>query len=171
MATDARERLRAALAEWDAYRGEPKDTFTPRDLYLHNVVAAARALLAEPPPAGEQSPRERLRAALDAMRVRVDEHGVGYDDVAGELAKALRAAHELLAEPEPARDAWQPIETAPKDGTNVLLSEPWQDVTIGWFSQRGRGWCAFYNGFEDNVDENCKPTHWMPLPEAPRRSS
>ncbi len=58
---------------------------------------------------------------------------------------------------------WQPIETAPKDGTYVLVYEPYQDPTIGWFSQRGAGWCMF----DDNVDMQCKPTHWMPLPEKP----
>ncbi len=73
---------------------------------------------------------------------------------------------------------WQPIETAPKDGTHILLfieskiiegwwekreyDGPWPMVlelwkTI-WLSEHGCGCCA-----EDNDD----PTHWMPLPEGP----
>lgn len=44
--------------------------------------------------------REKLREALAAMRVTVRDCGsVGYDNKRDELAKALRAALELLAEP------------------------------------------------------------------------
>lgn len=50
--------------------------------------------------------RERLRAALEAMDVRVDpQHGVGFTDRREALHEALRAAHDLLAEPPSAGDA------------------------------------------------------------------
>jgi hypothetical protein len=66
---------------------------------------------------------------------------------------------------------WQPIESAPKDGTAVLIFVPdmgnWPDrptiVTAFW--NGGLGWC-------DNAMVGCqtygRPTHWMPLPAPPR---
>ncbi|MCB9902368.1 MAG: DUF551 domain-containing protein [Planctomycetes bacterium] len=64
---------------------------------------------------------------------------------------------------------WQPIETAPRDGTDVLVfrdyssgaryavasfdGEEWRDIgDIGWAGMDG--------------DDN-QPTHWMPLPTGP----
>ncbi len=58
---------------------------------------------------------------------------------------------------------WQPIETAPKDGTQVLLwigghSEPWAQT--GFFE--GGYWLDSYEGIDLS-----SPTHWMPLPPPP----
>ena len=67
-----------------------------------------------------------------------------------------------------ARDAaWQPIGTAPKDGTFVLiydgtLSEP----TIAMASYRGGGWFGVdqYGLTYDKAGYRLDATHWMPLP-------
>ncbi len=72
--------------------------------------------------------------------------------------------------------AWHPIETAPKDGTVVLLYQPagrWkssarsrqQVVSTGYWHQPGNPaspgfWCAA-------VMVAYRPTHWMPLPLPP----
>ena len=70
---------------------------------------------------------------------------------------------------------WQPIETAPKDGTTVILYGPcrivWPprklsdrehtDATIATAYFRCTCWQA---GFLGSIIE---PTHWMPLPEPP----
>jgi len=69
---------------------------------------------------------------------------------------------------------WQPIETAPKDGTLVLTWSArlccvarWKDYEREPYkphpSYRWYGWIDGYDG-EDIPD----PTHWMPLPEAPK---
>jgi len=63
---------------------------------------------------------------------------------------------------------WQPIETAPKDGTFVLLSGHELPVWQGsWVGRVGRypinGWTRF-----NSVDIDWSPTHWMPLPEPPK---
>ncbi len=71
---------------------------------------------------------------------------------------------------------WQPIETAPRDGSDVLVfggtysSEciscefygvAFNAVAIAWWDERSKTW----NG-GDLVTHN--PTHWMPLPEPPK---
>lgn len=70
------------------------------------------------------------------------------------------------AAPAPSdRPTWQPIETAPKDGSRVLIA--WADgmVTAGYygkhFSSGEQGWFTA-NGFY------ISPTHWQPLPPAPQ---
>jgi hypothetical protein len=67
---------------------------------------------------------------------------------------------------------WRPIESAPKDGTPVLIlsehdSGPYISirrwVSANWIGGPASGW----------ADEFCQlrrglnPTHWMPLPEPP----
>jgi hypothetical protein len=61
---------------------------------------------------------------------------------------------------------WQPIETAPKDGTRVLLYWPhWcEEAITGKWSKR--------NQWESTVvcaDCGPDPTHWMPLPAPPKK--
>lgn len=78
------------------------------------------------------------------------------------LAKFDDDLRSLLALAAPA-EGWQGIETAPKDGTEVLVMLAPKVIRLGWYfkrSSRTEGWC----------DENGKainPTHWMPLPAAP----
>jgi hypothetical protein len=72
---------------------------------------------------------------------------------------------------------WQPIETAPKDGTRVLIYVPYDDgdgevylASFGYDVGYGNGpsWqpeyaeVAMFNSPDDR-----QPTHWMPLPDPP----
>lgn len=60
---------------------------------------------------------------------------------------------------------WQSIETAPKDGSAILLYGGPLQVVGSWKEfVGGRGaWFGFYDG--EPCIEN--PTHWMPLPAPP----
>ena len=77
---------------------------------------------------------------------------------------------------------WQPIETAPRDGTWILL---WDDhlglaVSGCWYDYPGINtpddyeapW-SFWTADNDLIsfwvggDDYYSPTHWMPLPPAP----
>jgi hypothetical protein len=53
--------------------------------------------------------------------------------------------------------AWQPIETAPRDGTRVLVWGPHDPEPDIWFWDKHTGWAG--------------ATHWMPLPAPPMDSA
>lgn len=57
---------------------------------------------------------------------------------------------------------WQPIETAPKDGTRLLLATPTGKLADGVWSTRYKVWSWPYVMVE--------PTHWMPAPPIPLRA-
>ena len=72
-----------------------------------------------------------------------------------------------------AKDGWQPIDTAPKDGTHILLyrsnehcsiSEAFwrQDVFKIAYEWGGHGW---------SYPKEDQPTHWMPMPSSPTATS
>ena len=71
-------------------------------------------------------------------------------------------------------DGWRPIETAPKDGTRIMLYRPtgWKHAKIvfGYWNTNGRVH-YFQHDMEflegKNVARREKPTHWMPLPQPP----
>jgi len=60
---------------------------------------------------------------------------------------------------------WQPIETAPRDMSDVLLCSDHEDgeypISIGFFCEAGV-WIDSTSG-----DEVFNITHWMPLPAPP----
>lgn len=62
--------------------------------------------------------------------------------------------------------SWQPIETAPKDGTFILGWHP----ALSW--PHGRqdvvAWDETHLHWTDGCFEVSWPTHWMPLPEPPQ---
>lgn len=62
-------------------------------------------------------------------------------------------------------DPWSPIESAPQDGTDVLLWDR-KDVYKGYWDYAGGGWWERTTGYNDGGDE-IKPTHWKHLPEGP----
>lgn len=84
---------------------------------------------------------------------------------------------------------WRPIETAPLDGTAVLLYVPGQkswhrltgmpDMMIGMWTNQNytpAGWFGDYGDVDQGYEstgayfehERLDPTHWMPLPPPPR---
>jgi hypothetical protein len=66
-----------------------------------------------------------------------------------------------LAEPSfRAPQGWQPIETAPKDGTKILALEGgWQYAVLAW-------WGRWDDGSGDMV-QDYDPTLWIPIPPVP----
>ena len=76
---------------------------------------------------------------------------------------------------------WMPIETAPKDGTRILLWDANKQIAISgcWHSDGGRddpggyepAW-AWWTADDDVLmwdgGPDDHPTHWQPLPEPPQ---
>jgi len=56
---------------------------------------------------------------------------------------------------------WQPIDTAPKDGANLLVTDG-ETTALGWhdeFDEPEEPWCGWIKW----------PTHWMFLPAPPKK--
>ena len=60
---------------------------------------------------------------------------------------------------------WQPIETAPKDETSLLLFLPGKGIIEGWYFSSPK---EIDDGWETIIGSIGEPTHWMPLPEPPK---
>jgi hypothetical protein len=60
---------------------------------------------------------------------------------------------------------WKPIETAPKDGTRLLLWVPKAGSTTGGFDPSWSGNCWVYDN--SRIKRDMEPSHWMPIPEPP----
>ena len=93
-------------------------------------------------------------AAIARVKLVADEQVKGMSD-------ALRMAEAAAGE-------WQPIETAPKDGTLIIAYRPKGNKYIRNVSQdywmiteTGRGVWAKSNSYRE-------PTHWHPLPAPPK---
>jgi hypothetical protein len=65
---------------------------------------------------------------------------------------------------------WQPIETAPKDGRDVLIGGDYSYLNGVLMASWGTG-SGQIPGWTDMEGDTYSPTHWMPLPLPPRDSA
>ena len=90
--------------------------------------------------------------------------GASYREVAlhyGKSVDGMKAALKRYGMYKPRFSAqWQPIATAPKDDTDVLVLCG-NDILIGSF-------CGTMWWIEQTSHEKRNPTHWMPLPPPPK---
>ena len=97
----------------------------------------------------------------------MDAHDMRFEHLDNGSKKAIRHALKLAVESQ-----WKTIETAPKDGSYILLYRPVKDhrqrseVKEGKFHRYGMKdtWRVMSGGIWD-IDA---PTHWMPLPRPPK---
>ena len=111
-------------------------------------------------PAPQAQPDAR---AVEALR-RIERNPVSFSHAASQLA---RETLQALSAPA-ADDGWRPIESAPKDGTDVLVCLS-DTVAIAHWSKGlgGSGWLDDSGaGHHDywNYVGLISPTHWRPLP-------
>lgn len=99
-------------------------------------------------------------------------------------AAALEIAEGTNDQVKESPGNWQPIDTAPLDGTIVLLHKS-GEVFAGWYEESDGYGCVYGWNFVDDSTVNLQfatdgdyiipnafgkehgPTHWMPLPKAP----
>lgn len=90
-----------------------------------------------------------------------------------EIVAALNATRALSVQKAgPVGDGWQPIETAPKDGSAIILGYAGSHSCEGfWMGDASRNHWGETGWFDSDSDVLCehahKPTHWMPLPASP----
>ena len=89
----------------------------------------------------------------------------GYDprDLPDGMEDLLKKVFDHGGECARLEDEWQPIETAPKDGTHFLAYEPCGDMYRAAYHQDG--YIMAFGG--QPVVDTPEPTHWMPLLEPP----
>ena len=91
---------------------------------------------------------------LDRLKGELTEKLAEGDRYARMAKRASKEADARLA-----KLTWQPIETAPQDGRNVLIFNE-DGIEIGWWSRATSEWCR-----HDMYLSTSQPTHWMELPE------
>lgn len=171
-------------------KGDPRDVAAYCAFLWHHewpTVAATVGLDYENrQAAGDERPHKHWRVEVETSGEHIcaieTSMLAGRNLSAADEATIREAARHLLAfvgEPQQreAAGGWQPISTAPKDGTNVIISGPggveignWEDEKLdvlecGVIVEPGmkEGWV----GVGVHWPEGDQPTHWMPLPESP----
>jgi hypothetical protein len=91
----------------------------------------------------------------DAIRTVEERLGMGAGSIDHASTGAILSA---INEAEERAQTWQPIETAPKDGTWILvLGGLRPPLAVHWL----------VGDWVDSYGCTYSPQHWMPLPEAP----
>lgn len=109
------------------------------------------------------------------LAARLEEAARGYDihqhlgtaltsEEAAETAALLREAAQALASSDQGT-GWQPIATAPKDGTGILAVQGSNMRVCSWTQC---GWTFYQSKLGAPFVIMIAPTHWQPLPPPPR---
>ena len=127
----------------------------------------------EPSAARELALEEGYRQGIEAAAQIAERPVIGFSDGAVEASRRIASSIRALSSPDHADagkvegDGWLPIESAPKDGTIVLLG--WNDPDIeeigavaGWYEGGPADKCWY-----DQYHEPVTATHWMPLRPLP----
>lgn len=143
-----------------------------------DVIAALSALLAERErrtfSPGWPDPLESPQA--DAIRSgKIDD--VEIRNLFDQMEREIQVHRKAFCERRtPDVVAWQPIETAPKDGTSILVAHELAVFSACW-EKDGRETNTGQPGWIDGVMNRSEeyvvyePTHWMPLPDLPAAPS
>lgn len=167
----------ARIAESESHRNDLADKIVEQQTEIgalkSRIAALESAAKATVPEGLLDASMQAMRAAESALSLASSYRSIttGFDGEKIETAlKLLRDAIAIRSAPTAAtengdgRDAWQPIETAPKDGTELLLIAtrhsmlmPHPETIVG----------AYRQGWWSGPSTLSHVTHWMPLPAAP----
>lgn len=171
MTADIAKELREALRQFDLNCCASRTTPFSFERLSRAIESAAQHIEQR---AGDGD-RKTLQKIYDELPLR-DQDGTFEPPVA--FARRLKQiAYEALLSHPPADRAevvegWRPIESAPKDGTEILVLGPAHPNDIYYAV------AAFVDGrWYDNPEDVAEgwelhpPTHWLPLPQAPTSDS
>ena len=153
------QNLTEQLAAWKAaltplMPGDFKDWHENHDSELPQVAAFVVA---------------NLRARIAELEASANECGSGTGCLHKDAvidAQAGRIAELEAAQPERQPMQWQPIETAPRDGTAILVSEGRSCYCVEWIEEFD-WWAVDDNKLGPFRLRGQAPIHWMPLPPPP----
>lgn len=156
--------IKRPVREWaDKYPGDPealRDALIVELQQAEQTIATMRALA--------------IAVVASSHKIQDDQHDMPFDVVlvSEEAVKALHAAL-ALGQPNEAKGAWQTIESAPKDGTAILITRPTEFRSEeGWHVVRwDDDWWQCHDGKNDSPLRGDEPTHWQPLPSPPKPDS
>lgn len=84
----------------------------------------------------------------------------------GEVCETADCACLRFKQPSPVDEGWQPIDTAPKDGTPILVFGPYEVAgrvnVVKWYCN---SWAVTTD--EYGWERVSYATHWQPLPSPP----
>jgi hypothetical protein len=128
-------------------------------LALDRAIAAENALAT----ARADGVADGLRMAVNASRQIADQNRDHWrEDMAAGADEAADAIFAMLPAPAKPADGWQPIATAPKDGTEILAY--WRNfkewAVVRW-SEGEQAWIEGLYGRRHGI------TRWRPLPAPP----
>lgn len=143
------------------------------DHELENPFTLALARNIEAEQVDEAMVEDLAKAYAKATGYYVQFHKGLSSPSSDKIRTGIRAIHAALAAVKP-DDGWQPIETAPKDGSEALVGcwvvkheeddgpdfDPYFAQWVTIFDGGPLGNEGFYGG---------EPTHWSPLPAPPAR--
>jgi len=97
-----------------------------------------------------------LEGIISEMQLRF----FGHKEIARRVVVALAEEGHLA-------QGWMPIESAPRDDTEVLLAGmEYNEIRIAVCSWTGKEWLS--NFCIDHYKTFKSPTHWQPLPQPPK---
>ena len=93
-----------------------------------------------------------------------------YGTVTLEMYEALEDQLAAAQEEIPNETAWQPIETAPKDGSWIVVTSTHNQYYRACVQFYDCNWCDTREVTHDDLMENAA-THWIPMPKSPNGAS
>lgn len=93
-----------------------------------------------------------------------------------QAAEITRLRAELSQETNSSTTEWQPISSAPHDGTDVILAHWLDDIPLwvavsSWLDLSGKESSQADDGYWHCEVREGVPTHWMPCPAAPKTAN
>ncbi len=155
---------------------------------------AERCANSSPEPSEDARDKAKDRQIV-ALLEQISNMTVAYDELEDKLKLMTAERDGAIAQAKRDGADWQPIESAPKDGTRILVAHPAYEgmgpdgpcpmpaaAHVAYWNPEGSSWvdeCGSFDGDVDHLEttgnwnsgtgwfQPNEVTHWMPLPQPP----